>query len=817
MTPARTDDAYLRSKLPPRDATLHGPVSAPVTLRWDTWGIPHIRAKTRRDLGYGLGYATAQEHLWRLEFCRRQARGTLAAVLGRGALGSDRTLRLAGLGQHADESWQREPEDVVETMQGLADGINAWREHAIRGHALPVEFDWLEFEPDVWTVADSVAVWKGRWWGLTSRLDNIALGEAARRYLPSSLQAAFMTVELGHETIVPPEDTPWISARSFSGGPSSTVPGGADTGEGSNNWAVAGSRTSTGFPVLCSDPHNPFTQPSQWFEAQLTLEDGSLDVAGAAYAGAPAIYFGRNRHVAWGFTNHVAPQRDLFVEEVQEENPTRYREGGEWRPFEVTHATIQVRGEPDETFEIRRTVRGPVVNALLPRLGTGDKPPDGPITLRWLGTEVGTGLESLLGMNAARTAAEAVQSMSRWVSPVGNLLVADDQGHITYHAIGRVPHRAEAARRYRRANAPEDEWQGFIPYEALPQLDNPARGWLASANQPPWRQDPPGIPYLAGAAWADGGRMKRIAAQFAEPRKRTPLELGAIQADIVSERAVALLPALLTLLDQSRTQIQTGASASGADAADAAGGTGNTNDVGGAGEAAGSLSVPASHALDILRGWGCEFSLDSPAPSVWTAFWDQWLRRVAAARFPAHTVGLVASQAGAVARDLLLGQDTSPSWFGGLPIGGEVAAAFEAAVTWLGERVGTDPTSWTWGRLHSVTWPHAIAESGPDALRAEARGLLDVGSFPTTGGNTVRAAGFASAHPYRVVSGASYRLVSDLSPAAGFWTINTTGQSGHPASPHYADQSPLWLADHYHPFPMDENFEAEGVTRITPG
>src|SRR5687768_5452927 len=203
--------------LPPRDAILTGQVGAPVTIAWDTWGVPHVRARTRRDLAFGLGYATAQEQLWRLEYCRRQARGTLAAVLGKGALQSDRTMRLVALGRHAVEAGKREPESVVESIPGLADGINAWRERAIAERRLPVEFEWLAYEPAPWTAADSVAVWKGRWWMLTSRLENVALAEAARRLLPPELHHAFMATELGEESIVPPDLTPWIAAGAASG------------------------------------------------------------------------------------------------------------------------------------------------------------------------------------------------------------------------------------------------------------------------------------------------------------------------------------------------------------------------------------------------------------------------------------------------------------------------------------------------------------------------------------------------------------------------------------------------------------------------
>ena len=752
-------------RLPPRDATLAGPVSAPVTISWDTWGVPHVQARTRRDLAFGLGYATAQEHLWRLEYCRRQARGTLAAVLGKGALQSDRTMRLVALGRHADERWQREPEIVVESLLGLAEGINAWRERAIALRLLPVEFEWLGFEPAPWSAADSVAVWKGRWWMLTSRLENVALAEAARRYLPPSLLDAFMATELGEETIVPPELTPWLAAGAGAG----RVPGGSDTGEGSNNWAVAGARTTTGFPVFCTDPHNPFTQPSQWFAAQLALEDGSVDAAGMCYIGGPAVYMGRNRHVAWGFTNHVAPQRDLYVEE------------GVLAPPEVEQ--IEVRGEAPVSFEVHRTPRGPIANFLVPSVEPEGGHKD-PLSLRWFGVDPSTptGLDAILLVNAARSPAEAIEAMSRWVAPTGNFVVAGQDGHIAYHTVGRVPRRGAARRGFRRASDPADQWDGFIPYESLPHFSDPPRGWIATANQPPWRQDPPGLSYLAGAAWADGGRMKRIRERLEAKDKHSPRELAAIQADTYSIRAAELVPALLSLVDG-----------------------------------------PAP-ALDRLRRWDFHYSTDSVAATVWTAFWDHWLRRVAAGRFPQTLAGLVASQAGAVGRSLLLGQDTSPAWFAessGSSVASEARAALDDARAFLTKHLGPEHSAWRWGTIHTVTWTHAIADSGPEELRARAAETLNIGPFPTHGGPTVRAAGHSAARPYRVPGGATYRLMADLSPDAGqnaLLVTNTTGNSGHPASPHYADQATLWLNDEYHPHPIlpDPSVELEGTTTITP-
>lgn len=775
------DVAYLASKVPPKEARVAGPVEAQVVIRWDTWDVAHIQAQHRRDLFFGLGYATAQECLWRLDYCRRLARGELAAVLGGDALASDRAMRLIGLGRHADEAAGRLPAQVGEALDALAAGINCWTARAASARTLPVEFDWLGYEPAPWTVADSIACWKHRWWSLTGRLEHIATGEAVRRHLPPELLPAFMSTELGEETIIP---RPAATKRGARGAPASgraDILGGSDDGEGSNNWVVSGARTTTGYPVLCSDPHNPFGQPGQWFQAHLALADGSVDVAGAVYASSPGVYMGRNHHIAWGFTNHVASIRDLYQEVVDKADSGRYLENGQWRHFDVEHATIDVRGQPADRYELRRTVRGPVVNTLLPAL---DDTPT-PVSLRWAGLEVGTGIEALLGLSTATSVEQALAAMEAWVCPIANLLLADEQGHIAYHVVGRVPRRREAARAYRRASDPAHAWQGFLSYDEVPQLIDPPRGWIATANQPPWEHDPPGVAYLGSAAWADGGRMRRIRQRLAAQERHSPEDLAAIQADITSVRAVELVPAVLAMLRTS-----------------------------------GAVLAPAvQQALDVLRQWDGRYTLESAAPTVWTTFWDSWLRRVTAARFPRHLLALVQSQAGAVARKLLLGEDTSPAWFESRRVREEVVAALAEAISWLTGRFGSSPDGWRWGKLHTVTWRHPLAEHGPPAQRQAAAEVFNVGPFPTTGATgTVRAAGTSLSQPFEVTGGATYRLVADLSPGGALRATTTTGQSGHPGSPHYADQARLWLGDAYRVVSLHDpdTLPSQGVTTIEP-
>src|SRR5262249_13251372 len=337
---------YFRSKLPTTPGAVEetvGLVRAPVRIRRDSWGIAHVQAESEADAFFGLGYAMAQERLWQIDFQRRLVRGELAAVLGRRFLESDRAMRILGVGVAGDRAWESAPEEVRRVLEALAAGIDRWTEQV--GAKLPVEFELLGYAPRPWNPSDSIAIWKHRWWTLTGRLELTVVADAARRLLPPDLAEAFFGTELADETIVPEK-----SPRPHPNGH-----GGGALDEGRNNWAAGGARTTTGAPVLCSDPHTLFAAPSQWVEAQVTCP--SFDAAGAFYIGTPGLYLGRNRDVAWGLTNHAISVRDLYREETSPDRPGQYRDGATWRPFETERQMIVVADGPNDMLEIRRTTR----------------------------------------------------------------------------------------------------------------------------------------------------------------------------------------------------------------------------------------------------------------------------------------------------------------------------------------------------------------------------------------------------------------------------------------------------------------------------
>jgi penicillin amidase len=752
--------AYFQSKLPnlPGErAEVVGAVRASVRIQRDTWGIAHLTAESEADLFFGLGYVMAQERLWQLDYQRRLVRGELAELFGRDYLPSDREMRTLGIARWGEQAWETASGDVRATLEALTAGINQGT--ATVGDKLPVEFEILDYQPRPWTPADSIALWKHRWWTLIGRIDLLLLNQVAQRRLPPDLLRAFQTVELADETIVPE------GARGQGPGVRDGAGGGGALDEGSNNWVVAGSHTTTGGPVLGSDPHNVFHAPSQWVEAQVTCP--SFDAAGAFYLGTPVLYLGRSRSCAWGVTNHMISVRDLYQEETSPTQPGRYRAGNAWQPFTIDRQSIRIAGQPDETLEIRHTVRGPVVNHLLPDVGE----PLPPLSLRCVAAEVPSGFDASLGILRARDAGDVLAALRQWPCPPLNFVYADTEGHIGYHAAGWVPKRQNAGYALRQANEPADAWDGYWSFDDLPNVANPDRGWVATANNVPWTRS---AWYLQSGGWSDGYRHRRIRERLTAKNQLTPEEIAAVHGDAYNIRARDLVPALLQVVE--------------------------------------GIDHPLGQAAArALGAWNFESSVDSVGASIWATFWFGWCHSLARARFPAGLVDAAALKVGEVGRRLLLGE--SLGWFPSGEPEAEIRRAFATALDQLAAWGGTNVASWQWGKLHQVTQPHPMA-SLPGLAR-----LFNSGPAPTSGGQTVRAASYGFTPPFDVTGGSTYRFVADLSQPDQLRSVQTIGQSGQLASPHYRDQFQLWVADDYHPFWMSETdvvAHMESETVISP-
>jgi penicillin amidase len=739
-------------------------LSAPLTIETDPHGVPTIRAASETDALFGLGYVHARDRLWQMEYQRRIGAGRLAEILGPGVVETDRFLRTIGFRRAAESAWKSLSAPAQRKVEVYVRGINAF---LASSSARPVEFRILRCAPAPFDPVDALVWAKLMAWDLGGNArDEIrrtrlaaAVGEKRAAELLPPVPATPTILEEGEWT-ARPTPAPAVSRFPF---PVSRFPSslwarldnafaraGArdpdDPGLGSNSWVLAGSRTTTGKPILANDPHLGLRVPSVWYLARLSAPGYS--VTGATLPGLPGVVIGRNDRIAWALTSLEPDVEDLFVEEVDPADETRYRWKGEWRRFDARRETIRVRGGRDTEVLVRGSVHGPIVSDVMEGASSVGRA----VAFRWTALDaVDRTAEAIDGIDRAKSWPDFVAAVRLFHAPAQNFLYADVDGHIGYSASGAIPIRPRADGLRPASGSGEDDWSGYVPFEALPRAFDPPRGFVVAANN---RAAPEGYPYAISRDWPEPYRARRITERILAKERLGVSDVRSIQLDRASLQAGDLLPLLLDT--------------SPADAA-------------------------SRDALARLRAWNREFSPDSAAAAIYAA-WYAGLARMPQDELGATPLGVVRS------RFLINALRADSPWCDDVrtPVrencAGFRTATLRDAMSFLRGRLGADPTLWRWDRLHRARFPHGVFEA--------VRGLRSVFSLETGQGgdaSTVNVGAYRLDGSFRMTDGPSYRQIMDLSrDGADLW-VHTTGQSGNVFDRKYRDLLPLWREGAYLP------------------
>jgi len=760
-------EAETARRVPDMAGAQTAPVGGPVTIDRDEWGIPHVSADNDKDLFYGLGLAMAQDRLFQLDYLRRKGSGQLAEILGASALEQDRLVRTVGLRRIAETEWSRIPEETATLVTAFAAGVNAVIDQSADG--LPIEFDLLDYQPEPWTPIDCLVIEIEFCWYLTGRFPVIVIPELAKRALGDGpLYRAFLSGEASDECILPPDAYPPNSSERPTD-PVGRAIGGPDDGVGSNNWVVDGRFTKEGRPLLASDPHIAFEAVSCWYEVRLC--GGSFDVAGMAYVGMPAVIIGSSPHVAWGITNNICSLRDLYQEQTDPNHPGCFLYDGQWEPWLELTETIAVRDADPVEETIRFSRNGPIVDDVLP------PPADqtGPVALNWLGAHHGSWLTAMLAMNRATDAAEFRESLRPWHAPTFSMVFADAQGRIGLQISGRIPIRNRPERGYRAGWDPNDQWHGLIPFEQMPGILDPERGWIATANNPLATDD---YPYPLASTSGSGHRARRIR-QMLEDRPESGFsreDFARMQQDTLSLRASECVPPLVEILEAALSS--NGLNSSSAER--------------------------LRTATDLLRRWNCRIEADRPEPALFNVFFSRWTEVVTAERFDGDTAALLGTGINGLAAELL--RNDAVGWFAGGDRTEQIANTFNRTLQELADRLGSDIVAWRWGELHRLPLRHILSSRGDLGRFLDVPGR-DVDGDITTVGNT------SSGDDWLATIGGGYRMIAEpgASPT-GLWAVDLQSESGHAGSAHYSDQYPQWIAGQHHFLPLNAECAPETLS-----
>jgi penicillin G amidase len=737
----------LRSSLPQLAGRIAVPgLHAEVTIARDADGVPTIAAGSDNDLAFGLGFVHAQDRLFQMEVQRRYAAGRLAEIFGGAAVPIDTQMRVLGLYRSAEAAWPKLSPAVRSGIEAYCAGVNAYV--AAHGLVLPPEFVMLRFKPEKWTPADTLV------WGklMDFQLGGNYRGELLRARLAQTVSAedmAFLYPDY-------PKDGPTTLAalaplyrRLPLASLYAALPAGLGPQYASNNWVVDGAHSVSGKPLLANDPHLGFSAPGTWYLAR--LKTPGREIAGATVAGNPMVVIGHNDKIAWGFTTTTADIEDLFIEKLDPNDPTQYLTPDGKAAFTSREEIIAVRGAAPVTLTVRATRHGPVISDMLPP-GTFDAGYAIALSATFLGDD-DRSAEALWDIDRADDWTGFRAALKNFVGPPQNMVFADTGGTIGFIAAGRIPIRKSG---YGWLPSPgwsgDYDWQGFIPFDALPQATNPPSGFFVSANN---KIVPDSYPYFISRDWDLPDRAERITELLTTTHSQSPEISAAIQSDTLSIMARRLVPLMTKIVPANDT---------------------------------------AREAVQRLQRWDFRMDADKVEPLLFTAWLRAFARSVLFARLGEAATDYWDLRPRVMEAILTQRPDwcANPQHPDSETCDARLAEALDTALDQLRQAYGNEMARWQWGRAHIAYFPNAVWERVPvlrDRLRV---------TIPTPGARDTVNVGPSEiadpTHAFEQRFGAGLRIITDMAAPGGARMMITPGQSGNPLSGHYADLLGRWRA-----------------------
>ena len=770
--------AYLYSKQPTRQGQVElRNLQGSVTVRYDERGVPHIRAENETDLYRALGYVHAQDRLFQMEAMRRLARGELAEVLGPKLLDTDKLFRSLRIRERAARyvASLDKQSPAWKALQAYLDGINQYQD----SHAAPIEFDVLGIPKRPFTAEDSISVAGYMAYSFAAAFRT----EPLLTYVRDQLGADYLNVfdldwqpqgvlAKGHAN-----KTPTLAADDWKDlnalarlSEQALVENGLPQFEGSNAWVIAGSRSQSGKPLLAGDPHIRFSVPSVWYEAQLSAP--GFELYGHHQALVPFAFLGHNLDFGWSLTMFQNDDLDLIAEKVNPDNPNQVWYHGQWTDLVSSEQQIAVKGQAPVTLTLRQSPHGPIVNDAL-----GTAAGKTPIAMWWAFLETPNPiLEGFYQLNRADTLAKARAAAAKVQAPGLNIVYANAKGDIAWWASALLPKRPAGVKPefILDGSSNQADKDGYYPFSSNPQEENPARGYIVSANfQPlsPTGMEIPGYYNLADRGQQLNRQLSDKSVKWSNEANQK-LQLGTTTG--YGPRTLApLLPVLREV-----------------------------------------VSDPAQLKLvEQLAQWPGDYPLDSVSATVF----NQFLYDLADAAMRDELGNdffetLLSTRVIDAALPRLAASADSPWWDSRNTPNKEtradiVKAAWQVSIAHLKQTLGDNPSDWQWGTAHTLTHGHPLGQQKPLDR------IVNVGPFAAPGSHEVpnNLSAKLGPAPWPVTYGPSTRRLVDFADPAHSLTINPVGQSGVLFDSHYDDQAEEYIEGMY----VQAHFSEEEVTANT--
>lgn len=742
-------------------------LTAPIDIVRDAEGIPHIYAQSINDAYFALGFVHAQDRLWQLEMNRRIAAGRMAEILGPNAVDIDRFLRTLGVHKNAEAIAKNLSPEATQTLDAYGKGVNAYL--AQRSGPLPPEFLITRAPvPEPWQAVDSIGFQTMMAWDLSGNWTQELLRMRLSQKLSLQQINEFLAPYPGEQSLNTQDYTQLYKGLAGTTAQLAAVekiaPPSLIEGMGSNNWVVSGALSETGKPLLANDPHLGLSAPGLWYFAHLSAP--GLNVIGATLPGVPTVVLGHNDHIAWGFTNTGPDVQDLYLERIHPDHPQQYQTPDGWADFTTRNEVIKIKGQPDVNLTVRTTRHGPVISGALAII---DKAPVDAkkyaVAFSWIALRPDDlTLQAGLKFGRAHNWLEFLDGAKDFSSPQQNIVYADIDGNIGYVAPGKVPVRKPENDLHGLAPAPgwdaRYDWDGFIPFDQLPQLYNPASQRVITANN---KIVGPDYPYFLTSEWGLPYRANRIAQLLDAQAKHSLHSFGDMQKDVTSLAAQELLPILL------KTQAH---------------------------------SAREKTVLDTLAKWNGTMDANRSEPLIFTA----WVREASRQIF-AGVVGDDIMQDYWEQRNvhrsmvnILKNSEGQGRWCALAKVqscDALLASSLEVALTDLEKRYGANMSQWRWGEAHMAVAEHRPFSKVPQLAKLFEIQVASPGDAFTI--NAGRPSFRNEAEPFINRHAAGFRALYDLSNLENSRFIQSTGQSGNALSPLYSSFTQRWSEVAYLP------------------
>ncbi|MGG2056778.1 penicillin acylase family protein [Lysinibacillus pakistanensis] len=717
-----------------------------VSVTRDDKGVPHIFAQTDADLYRAQGYVQAQDRLFQMDLARRQASGRLSEIIGEATINSDKHFRTFSLRDAAEKSLSAYDPESKQVLEWFAEGVNAFIAEAKEKNTLSYEFALLGYEPEDWSVEDSLTIGKYMAYDLGGNWNALAFRHwALQNFGEDKAKELFMKYPENASSIIEAnKENPVTVAGQFQ---ADLLP---NEFNGSNNWVVSGEKTASGTPILADDPHLGLSTPSIWY--QMHLNSPEQNVSGVIFAGIPGIILGHNDDIAWGVTNVGPDVQDLYIEIPNPDNPTQYRYDGKWEQAEVRDESIKVKDGDTVDFEVVVTRHGPIMT----NLAFKDTEPTAQFAMQWTALQPTAELSAILGFNKAKSWNEFEKALEDFKAPAQNFVFASKDGTIAYKANGQIPIRKQGDGQLPVPGDSSDYgWEGFIPWDELPTIINPKDGFIATANNEVIGEE---YPYHITNFWAQPYRFERIKEVLAANDSITVEDMMRLQMDQQNLYAREFLPNLLASIKSKDHD-------------------GKYADI-----------------IKLLEEWDMIDAKESGAPLVFHTLMIKLQEVLFKDQMPEDMYKLMSGKFNITDQLLRSAYAGDKSiWMeeqGGVDTA--VYKAFELTVAQLEDQFGQNVSKWQWGDFHQLTFDHTLGSASP-ILAA----YFNAKKVPIGGSKvTVQAADNDGAG--NVDHGASWRFVVDAGDLSSAYHIVGPGQSGHVKSNWYQDQVMDWANGVYH-------------------